>query len=235
MEGRTIEYFDCEQGTKAWERARAGVITASCFGLILDKLKSGPNKGGYKKAAMDYAFRLAIERISGEPLDEGFETWSMRRGKELEPEARALHALHLGRDVIETGFVRTTDGKFGASADGLIGDDEGAEYKCLVDPARLRPIILDDEIDEFMPQIQGCLWLTGRTRWHFALYCPALAAAERELIVHPVERDEDYIAQMESELIAFDRIVEGFRMRILGHERVAIPEPEPSAVGAFGG
>ncbi|AOE60405.1 hypothetical protein QZH45_14320 [Pseudomonas corrugata] len=37
---------------------------------------------------MTYAFELAVERIGGAPLDGGFETWQMRRGHELEPEAR---------------------------------------------------------------------------------------------------------------------------------------------------
>ena len=35
------------------------------------------------KTAKDTAFRIAIERISGEPLDEGFENWGMARGHAL--------------------------------------------------------------------------------------------------------------------------------------------------------
>src|SRR5690606_23994368 len=40
---------------------------------------AGEKVGEFSEAAKNYAFRLAIERISGEPLDEGFETWAMRR------------------------------------------------------------------------------------------------------------------------------------------------------------
>lgn len=46
--------------------------------------KSGPNKGDFTEAAKDYAFRLAFERISGQLMDEGFTTWQMDRGHELE-------------------------------------------------------------------------------------------------------------------------------------------------------
>lgn len=207
---------DVEQGTPEWHQVRAGSITASMFGQIMDKLTRGPDKGGYRKPIHDYAFRLAIERISGEPLDEGmFENYAMRRGHELEPEARAAHAFLKGLDIERAGFVTTEDGLFGASADGLIGEEGGSEYKCLIDPARIRDIVLNRDISEFAPQCQGGMWLTGRKWWHFCLYCPALQPAGKDLMVFPVERDEEYIERMESELVAFNRLVEDYRARIL--------------------
>lgn len=184
----------------------------------VEKALAGERVGDWTEAAKSYAFRLAIERISGEPLDEGFETWAMRRGHELEPEARAHHAFRFGIEVEEAGFVRTTDGKFGASADGLIGKDEGSEYKCLVNPERIRSIVIDRDIEEFMPQCQGGLWLTGRKRWHFCLYCPALAPAGKALTPFIVERDEDYITRMETTLVEFDRMVEDFRAALMDTE-----------------
>ena len=111
------------QGSPEWHAARAGVITASMFATCRQKLKSGPSKGEFAAAAGDYAFRLAVERISGQPLDEGFETWAMRRGHELEPAARLEHELAIGVVVQPAGFVTTDDNLFGASADGLIGED----------------------------------------------------------------------------------------------------------------
>jgi hypothetical protein len=48
---------------------------------------AGEKVGDPSDAALNYAFRLAIERISGTPLDEGFETWQMKRGHDLEPAA----------------------------------------------------------------------------------------------------------------------------------------------------
>ena len=59
--------IECDQGSERWHAARAGVITASMFGDARAKLKSGPNKGQPTSAALDYAFKLAVERISGEP------------------------------------------------------------------------------------------------------------------------------------------------------------------------
>ena len=195
------------QGSPEWHAARAGVITASMFATCRQKLKSGPSKGEFAAAAGDYAFRLAVERISGQPLDEGFETWAMRRGHELEPAARLEHELAIGVVVQPAGFVTTDDNLFGASADGLIGEDGGAEYKCLVDPSRLRRVLLTGDISEFMDQIQGGMWITGRRYWDFCLYCLALESIGLQLWHRRVERDDNYIDQMEMDLIAFERLV----------------------------
>jgi hypothetical protein len=202
-----VYYVDCEQGSPEWHLERAGLITASMVATVRDTYKSGKNKGEHKAAALNYAFRLACERISGQPLDEGFQTYQMKRGNEMEPEARARHEFEIGCEVIPTGMVKTVDGRFGASADGLIGDDGGAEYKCLVSPERIRSVLIDGDMSEFTDQVQACLWLTGRTWWHFALYCPALEPAGKDLTLYEVQRDDDYIAEMEHDLVEFDKLV----------------------------
>lgn len=166
--------------------------------------------GDFSDAAKNYAFRVAVERIAGKPLDEGFETWAMKRGHELEPAARAAHELVSGEVVFRAGFVVTDDGVFGASADGLISDDAGAEYKCLVSPEGLRDVIMDDDISKYTDQVQGCLWITGRQRWHYAMFCPALEVVGKHLYWRVIERDEAYIEAMESDLIEFMRLVDRY-------------------------
>lgn len=241
--------YECAQGSPAWHAARAGVITASMFGVArerigglderqqkyVDALRSGVAEpaarelAGYKNAptseavkralrgervgefsgaARDYAFRLAIERISGKPLDEGFETWQMRRGHELEPEAREAHEIEAGVVVQRCGFVTTDDRAFGCSADGLIGEHGGSEYKCLVAPDRLRSVLVDGDLTEFADQVQGCMWIMGRRFWHFALYCPPLKSIGRDLWWREWARDDNYIEAMEPELLEFKALVD---------------------------
>jgi len=168
---------------------------------------AGLSVGDPSEAALNYAFRLAVERISGEPLDEGFETWQMRRGHELEPDARREHEAQAGVIVERAGFVSTDDGLFGGSADGLITPDGGSEYKCLVSPEGMRRVIVDGDISEFIDQVQGCMWLTGAKWWHFAMYCPALSAAGKQLWWVEVKRDDDYIESLEADLLAFNQLV----------------------------
>lgn len=177
---------------------------------IITRALKGEKIGDWSDAAKDYAFRLAIERISGQPLDEGFETWSMRRGHELEPEARMEHEAQTGLLVERVGFVTTDDGVFGASADGLLDPDGGSEYKCFVDPGKLRPILLDGDVTDVMEQAQGCMWLCGRNWWHVGLYCPALASANRQFTLVEVRRDDAFIEAMERDLVEFAGFVDQY-------------------------
>lgn len=175
---------------------------------VVARALRGEPVGDFTEAAKNYAFRLAIERISGECTEgDEFETFAMRRGRELEPKARERHEFEAEVTVVPTGLVLTDDRKFGASADGLIEPDGGSEYKCLVSPERIRHIVLDRDITEFADQNQGCMWLTGRSWWHFCLYCPALESVGRALTMFHVDRDDDYINALELDLLAFDRLV----------------------------
>lgn len=177
---------------------------------IIARALEGKPCGEWSDASKDYAFRLAIERISGEPLDEGFQTWAMKRGHDLEPDARMEHEMQTGLIVQEAGFVTTDDGLFGASADGLIGEDGGAEYKCFVDPSRLRQFHIENDASEIFDQAQGCMWLTGRKWWHIGLYCPALKPVGRQLWLHEFARDDNYIEALEQDLWEFKQLVDSY-------------------------
>lgn len=180
----------------------------------ITKALRGEEVGDWSDEAKNYAFRLAVERINGEPLDEGFQTYAMRRGHELEPYARAEHEIQSGLIVRRAGFVTSDDGVFGASADGLIGEDEGSEYKCFIDPEKLRAFHIENDASAIAEQVQGCMWLTGRKRWHVGLYCPALVNCGRHLWWRVFERDEEFIAGMESNLREFAALVDQYQQQL---------------------
>ncbi len=204
--------IECDQGSPEWFLERSGSITASNFAECRKRLKSGANKGGFTAKAKEYAFRLAIERISGVQLDEDkFETFEMRRGRDLEPEARRLHEEKINDLVEQTGIVFTDDRLFGASADGLIGKDGSSEYKCFISPKSLMPILLDGDIESCEDQVQGQLWITGRKWSDFVLYCPALKSIGKDLTIIRVDRDDSFIDAMEIELLEFNTLVETYK------------------------
>lgn len=219
-----IVYIECDQGSPEWHQARAGCITGSKVRDIRDLLKSGPSKGDFSKASHDLAFRLAVERITGQPLDDDeFSPWQAARGQRLEPEAREAHEVQHGVVVQPMGFIRTTDGKFGVSVDGLIGEEEGAEYKCFLAPSKLRRVLTEGDWSDVIDQCQFSLAVTGRKRWHMGLYCPQLGVIDRALTVHVAERDDDYIDAMWADLLRFDRLIESYRAKLTGK---AGAEPE---------
>lgn len=195
---------NCAQGSPEWLTARAGVNTASNFRIARSRKRASTE---WSETALKLAFGTAIERISGAPLHEGNLGWEARRGHELEPDARITHMADIGVYVQPVGMVLTDDNLFGASADGWIGQDGGAEYKCLVSPDELRTTLIEHDLAKYMDQVQGNLWLSGRKWWDFCVYCPALKPV-KEFFRWRIERDDDYIDAMVEDLMEFEKLVQ---------------------------
>lgn len=181
---------------------------------VVQRALDGEKVGEPSNAALTYAFELAVERIGGMPLDGGFETWQMRRGHELEPEARMEHEIQTGLVVTQVGLVKTDDGVFGASADGFIDQDGGSEYKCFLAPDKLRAFHIDNDASEVIDQVQGCMWITGRKWWHIGMYCPLLKPVGRQLWLQEFKRDDDYIEKLEEDLWEFKLLVDNYEAKL---------------------
>lgn len=195
---------ECQQGSPEWLAARCGVITASRFRDALTRKKDGTPDA--KSCA--YAAQIAIERVSGQSTDENFVSWQMRRGVELEPAARLAFETRTGLLVQESGVALTDDGVYGYSTDGFIGEDGCIEIKCVVSAEKVIALWRDKDLSEYVHQIQGGLWLTGRRWCKFVLYTPQLAPVGKELMIKHVERDENFIEKMEVDLLAFAKRVD---------------------------
>jgi len=191
--------IECEQGSDEWLQARAGVITASRFRDAIDTLKGG----GPSAKSISYAAQVAIERISRMPSDEGFTTWQMRRGTNLEPRARMEYEVQSGNLASESGIAITEDGLFGYSTDGLVGDDGLVEIKCPAAPEKILSMWATGDLSEYIHQIQGGMWITGRKWCDFIMYAPQLEPVGKQLYLLRVARDDDFIDTMVEKLLAF--------------------------------
>jgi hypothetical protein len=197
------------------------------------------------EAAIKYAWLIAMETIAREPLDETFVTYAMRRGQELEPRARAVYEQRTGAWVEESGLVLTDDDRFGYSTDGLRDDDGLIEIKCPLACDKLGEVWQHPEQAhlEYLDQINGGLWITGRKYCDLIVYCPWLAPVGKDLFVKRIHRDENAIELLESRLVRFMRLVDSF-VEILrvpqkmsgalkeGAEAKQTPAPPPWEVAA---
>ena len=161
-------------------------------------------------AAIRYAALLAVETIAQEPLDDTFVTYAMRRGQELEPYGRAHYEKRTGSWVEEVSLVLTDDGKFGYSADGFVDDDGLIEIKCPMACDKLVAVWQSPEKAhlEYIDQINGGLWITGRKWCDLVVYCPWLAPVGKDLFVKRIHRDEAAIEALEENLMEFMTLVD---------------------------
>ena len=179
--------LDAEQGSNEWLQARLGIPTASMFSNIITPTGRASTGEGYIK-------QLAGEWLIGEPdVDAVFETYWMKRGKELEPEARALYCMMRDVEVEEVGFVyKDAMRRYGCSPDGLIGEDGGWECKTPKLSTHLDYLMAGVVPASYIPQIQGCMWVCDRQWWDFMSFHPLT-----EPLIVRVERDEIYIKTLE--------------------------------------
>lgn len=196
-----MPWLNHEQGSQEWLDARRGVITGSRFKDARDKLKNGQPS----KACIDYARDLARERLGG-IAPAKFQNAAMRTGTEQEPFARAMYEAKTGYMVEEVGFFTTEDGCFGLSPDGLIDDDGVIEIKTMVSSDTLFTAVADHDLSAYMDQCLGYLWLLGRRWVDLVLWVPDL----EHMTIHRIERDEEAIASLETDLIAFLQLVEKY-------------------------
>jgi len=207
--------LDHPQGSDGWLRARIGACTASRFSDARAKLtrasKNG-NAGDPTGDAIKYAWLIAIETIAQEPLDDTFVTYAMRRGRDLEPQARRSYEVRTGAMIEEVSLILTDDGRFGYSSDGFRDDDGLIEIKCPLACDKLGAVWSnpDEAHLEYIDQINGGLWISGRKYCDLVVYCPWLAPVGKDLFVKRIHRNEEAIQALETDLVAFMRMVDGF-------------------------
>lgn len=187
-----MQVFECDQGSPEWYAARLGIPTASEFHTVMAKGKDG----GASKTRADYLRKLAGEVLTGEPMESYSNGW-MERGKELEDEARSLYAFTKGVELQRVGFVRNGDA--GCSPDSLIGADSGLEIKIALPHVQIERLQRGTLPPEHRHQVQGSVWLTGRSSWEFISYCPKLPP-----LIVTCPRDDGYIATIKGAVDQFN-------------------------------
>jgi predicted phage-related endonuclease len=127
----------------------------------------------------------------------------MLHGIETEPQARAAYAFEADVDVVEVGLVRHPKiAGTHASPDGLIGGEGLLEIKCPQPAAHLALLLGESIPDKYLVQMLWQMACAERGWCDFVSYNPAFPAHLR-LLVKRIHRDDERIAQLEREVIAF--------------------------------
>ena len=185
------------QGSDEWKQLRLGKVTASRVADMVARTKSG-----YGASRANYAAQLIAERLTG-VVAEGFTNAAMQHGTDTEPEARNAYEFYHGVSVREVAFVpHPTIPDAGCSPDGLVGDDGMVEIKVPNTSTHLDTLLGQATPACYIDQIQFQMACTGREWCDFVSYDPRLPERMR-LFVRRVSRDDNRIAELESEAVAF--------------------------------
>jgi len=184
-----MEIIDCIQGSDEWFEARLGYVTASNFAKVISK---GTGRGLYMR-------KLAAERLTGQ-REESYKNAVMENGNIVEAEARNYYETAYDCQIEQVGFVKR-DERIGGSPDGLVGTDGMIEIKCPLSSTHVANILSGKMPTEYIPQVQGLLWVTERQWCDFVSYDPKVLS--RPIFIVRIERDKDYIIKLSAQVSVF--------------------------------
>lgn len=181
------------QGSPEWFEARRGNVGASSIYKVMAK--------GAGKTRRSYMDELLAEKLGC--VLEGFTSAAMERGTDLEPVARSQYEVERGVMVLECGFIMHPSIKgFGASPDGLVGDDGLVEIKCPNTVTHLSTLESGTIDGKYQWQMLAQMACTGRQWCDFVSYDDRLPEGLQSSIIH-FPRDDKRIAEMEAEVGKF--------------------------------
>jgi putative phage-type endonuclease len=186
-----------EQGTEEWFTIRIGKVTASRVADVIAKTKTG-----YSATRDNYMAQLVCERLTGQK-GESFTNAAMQHGTDTEPLARLSYEVAKNVLVDEVGFVpHPSIIMAGASPDGLVGDDGLLEIKCPNTATHIETLLSQSVPGKYNTQMQFQMACTGRQWCDFVSFDNRLPD-ELQLFVKRVPRDNEFIKQMEDEVVKF--------------------------------
>ena len=174
---------DIEQGSDDWLEARLGIPTMS---RAKDMIANGRGNQP-SKTTESYILELVSERMSGLPAND-FVSYHMARGTFMEQYALQAVEAALTRTFERPGFVLTDDERIGCSPDAM-----GLEIKSPAPKQHIRNIVANGK-EDYIAQIQGCMWICEQDKWLFASFCPDVQL--NPLYIATIYRDEKMIAKI---------------------------------------
>lgn len=188
------------QRSEDWHSERCGKVTAS----RVKDLNAKPSKG---KALNALGLTILAERLTG-VQKETPTNFAMQWGIDNEPHAIAAYENETGFFVNGTGLIdHPFIEMFGASPDGLVGENGQIEVKCPDTTTHLNTLLTKEVPDEYIPQITSQLACTRREWCDFVSYDPRLEPELQIIIIRIFAKDLN-IEGLERDVRAFNRTIE---------------------------
>lgn len=187
------------QRTDEWFNQRLGLVTASRVSDVMAKTKTG-----YSASRQNYMTELLCQRLTGKRED-GFTSQAMQRGTDLEPIARSAYEFNSNVLVVECGFItHPIISGFGASPDGLVGDDGLLEIKCPNTATHIDFLRTGKPDNKYQWQMTAQIACSGRQWCDFVSFDDRMPEYAQFKCVR-FERDDKRIDDMISEILSFNR------------------------------
>ena len=188
------------QRSDDWYAERCGKVTAS----RVKDLNAKPSKG---KALNALGLTILAERLTG-VQKETPTNFYMQWGVDNEPHAIAAYENETGFFVNGTGLIdHPFIEMFGASPDGLVGENGQIEVKCPDTTTHLNTLLTKEVPEEHIPQITSQLACTRREWCDFVSYDPRLEPELQIIIIRVFAKDLN-IEGLERDVRAFNRAIE---------------------------
>lgn len=173
-----------EQKTDEWFHLRKGKITGTTLKSIM----------GTPKARQEAIYEKIAERLTVGVESEGEYENAMDRGNRLEPDAISSFELETGKSVERIGFAEDDTNPFIAnSPDGLIGENEAIEAKCMGGKNHVKMWLTNEVPSDYQWQVVQYFVVNPKLRkLYFVGYNP-------DIPIHPL-----HIIEVNREEIALD-------------------------------
>ena len=178
-------YWELEQNTPEWLKARLGIITASEVNSIVTP--KGAIKTG--KGVDTYRNQKVSEIVTGRIADH-FESYAMMKGHIGEVYAIESYSENYA-PTQSCGFItREIEGvTIGASPDAIVGEDGGCEVKTLMPHLHVQTILADAVPEDHINQIQTTLLVSGRKWWDYIQFQPGMSLFVKRVLPDPVRQE----------------------------------------------
>lgn len=180
-----MKTLNFEQGTPEWHQWRKGKITGTTLKDIM----------GTPKKREDALYEIIAERLTvGVEDSENYEN-AMDRGLRLESDAVSAFELETGKSVeVIGGAEDDKDPMIANSPDGLIGETEAIEIKCLAAKNHVKMWLKNEVPDDYKWQVVQYFVVNEKLeRLYFVGYHPDVTMHQLNIIIVTREKILDEI------------------------------------------